>query len=104
MNKRRLQIKIKKSSKNYLKRYDILRYFQFINHFFIFQTNYQNDPFFKNMMDQVKKIAFLSKSVEPVEELVEKMGKLQDLVDIKDKHKTDITKCIETEIYPHIEI
>lgn len=55
-------------------------------------------------MDQIKKITFLSKSVEPIDELVEKMGKLQDLVDIKDKHKTDITKCIETEIYPHIEI
>ena len=39
-----------------------------------------------------------------MEDLVEKIGKLQDLIDIKDKHKTDIAKCIETEIFPHIEV
>jgi hypothetical protein len=56
------------------------------------------------LSDSVKKIPFLSKSVEPVGDLVEKIEKLQDLIDIKDKHKVDIAKCIETEIYPHIEI
>ena len=34
----------------------------------------------------------------------QKMDKLQELVAIKDKHKADIVKCIETEIYPHIEM
>tara|TARA_B110000285_G_C15093512_1_gene600531 strand:+ start:403 stop:573 length:171 start_codon:yes stop_codon:yes gene_type:complete len=56
------------------------------------------------MHDQVKKINFISKTIEPIEEMKEKLDKLQDLVNIKDKHKTDIVKCIETEIYPHIEM
>lgn len=35
--------------------------------------------------------------------LLEKIAALQDLVDIKEKYKTNIVNCLETELFPVIE-
>lgn len=50
--------------------------------------------------DKIKDIPNIEEKIKKSEE---KFSVLSDIFEIKEKYKTDITKCIETEIYPSIE-
>ena len=72
------------------------------------KTNYEQQPFFKKVTDQHKKLNMefeeaVDKINQHIDEFQKKFGILADVFEIKEKYKTSFSTCIETEIYPIIE-
>lgn len=59
------------------------------------------------MNDNIKELNYRIKEIPTIEAKLisfnSRFETLSDIFEIKEKYQTDITKCIETEIYPSIE-